>query len=169
MIERVVATLLERAFGADGARSILGDLEEDLTRGRSPRWARRATGPWLLWQAAAYVIAARWAGHAADPPALARSRRSLEVTTMWYDVRHAIRSLRSAPTFTIVATHRAVAGHRSEYSDLLSRGCRRAAQPAIQGVRAAGSGGYGRSTNREIRVLSTPTGNQSTSSTILRL
>lgn len=103
MIERVAAMLLERAFGAEGARSILGDLEEDLTRGRRPQWARRATGAWLLWQAIAYVIAARWAGHAADRSGLARSRRSLEVTTMWHDVRHAIRSLRSAPTFTIAA------------------------------------------------------------------
>lgn len=103
MIERVAAMLLERAFGAEGARSILGDLEEDLMRGRSPRWARRATGAWLLWQAIAYVIAARWAGHAAERSGVARSRRPLEVTTMWYDVRDAIRSLRSDPTFTVVA------------------------------------------------------------------
>ena len=103
MIERIAAMLLERAFGAEGAQSILGDLEEDLMRGRSPRWARRATGAWLLWQAIAFVIAARRAGHAAEPSGPARSRRSLEITTMWYDVRHAIRSLRSAPTFTVVA------------------------------------------------------------------
>jgi predicted permease len=103
VIARVAALLLERAFGAEGAASILGDLEEDLTRGRSPRWARRAPGAWLLWQAVAYVVAARWAGLAADPSAHARSQRPLGVTTMWYDVRQAIRSLRSAPTFAIVA------------------------------------------------------------------
>jgi putative ABC transport system permease protein len=103
MIERIAFNLLERAFGAEGARSILGDLEEDLAGGRSPRWTRRAPGAWLLWQAIVYVTAARWAGHAAGPAGGARPRRSLEITTMWYDVRHAIRSLRSTPTFTIVA------------------------------------------------------------------
>ena len=102
-MKRLAAMLLERAFGAQRATSILGDLEEDLTRGRSPRWASRAAGAWLLWQAIAYVAAARWADRAGEPSGLARSRRPLELTTMWYDVRHAIRSLRSAPTFTIVA------------------------------------------------------------------
>ena len=103
MIERVAAMLLDRAFGAERAGSILGDLEEDLTRGRSPRWASRMPGAWLLWQAVAYVIAARWDGQAPDRSTLPRSQRTLELSTMWYDVRQAIRSLRSAPTFTVVA------------------------------------------------------------------
>jgi predicted permease len=102
-MKRIAAMLLERAFGTERALSILGDLEEDLTRGRSPRWASRAAGTWLLWQAIAYVTAARWAGAASEPSGFARSRRRLELTTMWYDTRHAIRSLRSAPTVTIVA------------------------------------------------------------------
>jgi predicted permease len=89
---RLAKALLVRAFGIERARSIVGDLEEDLARGRIPRSASRLGGVWLLGQAVAFVIAARWA-----------DRRSLEITTMWYDVRHAIRSLRSAPTFTIVA------------------------------------------------------------------
>ena len=105
MIERIAAKLLARVFGEEGAASILGDLEEELTRGRTPRWTRGAltSGPWLLWQALRYVVAARWAGDAAAPSHSAHSHRSLEITTMWYDVRQAIRSLRSAPTFTIVA------------------------------------------------------------------
>ena len=101
-MRRLAAMLLERAFGADRTRSILGDLEEDLTCGRSPRWTSWAGGAWLLWQAIAYVTA-RWADRAGERSGLARSRRPLELTTMWYDVRYAIRSLRSAPTFTIVA------------------------------------------------------------------
>lgn len=100
---RLAAWLLERAFGADRARSILGDLEEDLMRGRDPRWASRAVGAWLLWQALSYVTAARRADRSVERTGPARSRRPLELTTMWYDVRDAIRSLRSAPTFTVVA------------------------------------------------------------------
>jgi putative ABC transport system permease protein len=94
--------VLERAFGAERGRSIIGDLEEDVARGQSPRWALGVPGAWLLWQAIAHVTTARWAGGTAEPSGLARSRRHLELTTMWHDVRHAIRSLRSAPTFTIV-------------------------------------------------------------------
>jgi putative ABC transport system permease protein len=103
VIGRLAARLLEHTFGATDARSILGDLEEDLTRGRTPWWARRAAGTWLLSQAIAYVVAARWAGLASNRSRLPPSRRPVEITTMWYDVRHAIRSLRSAPTFTIAA------------------------------------------------------------------
>jgi len=102
-MKRLAAMLLERALGAERARSILGDLEEDLARSRGPRWASWAADAWLFCQAIAYVAAARWADGAAESSGLARSRRSLELTTMWYDVRHAIRSLRSAPTFTVVA------------------------------------------------------------------
>ena len=102
-MKRFAAMLLERTFGAERARSILGDLEEDMARGRSPRWASRAEGAWLVWQAIAYTTAARWADRAAESSGRARARRSLELTTMWYDVRYAIRSLRSAPTFTVVA------------------------------------------------------------------
>jgi putative ABC transport system permease protein len=94
--------LLERAVGAECARSILGDLEEDLARGRGPRWASRAAGVWLLWEAIAHAASARWDG-AVRPSRPTRARRRLEVTTMWYDVRDAIRSLRSAPLFTMVA------------------------------------------------------------------
>jgi predicted permease len=61
-----------------------------------------APGAWLFWQAIAYVTAARWADRAAEPSDLPRSR-PLELSGLWYDVRDAIRSLRSAPTFTIVA------------------------------------------------------------------
>jgi predicted permease len=103
---RLAATLLERAFGADRARSILGDLEEDLARGRSPTWASRAQGAWLLWQATAHVSAAWWARRSSERSERPRRRPPgllLEFTTMWHDVRDAIRSLRSAPTFTIVA------------------------------------------------------------------
>lgn len=103
MMTRLVAVLLERAFGTERAGSIMGDLEEDLTRGRSPRWARRTAGAWLLWQAMAYVVAARWADRRTRSSAHARSRGRLPFTTLWHDVRHAMRSLRSAPTFTIVA------------------------------------------------------------------
>ena len=103
MLKRIAAILLERAFGAERGGSILGDLEEDLARGRHPRWAARAAGPWLVWQAIAYVTAARWSDVAAEPSGVADSRNPLELTSLWYDVRYAIRSLRSAPTFTIVA------------------------------------------------------------------
>lgn len=102
MMKRLAATLLERAFGAERARAILGDLDEDLARGRTPRWALRAKGAWLLSQAIAYALASRRADRIAAP-GVAPSRQSLELTTMWYDVRDAIRSLRSAPTFTVVA------------------------------------------------------------------
>ncbi len=99
-MKRLAAALLERAFGPQRADSILGDLEEDLTSGRAPRWAARATGVWLLCQAIAYVAAMRATAEtrASDP-----RRRRLEITTMWFDVRDAMRSLRSAPTFTAVA------------------------------------------------------------------
>lgn len=90
-MQRLATKLLERAFGAEAARSILGDLEEDLARGRGAQWARHVAGAWLLWQAIVYVAAAR---------ASSRSRRSWEMTTMWHDVRHAVRTLRSTPTFT---------------------------------------------------------------------
>ena len=50
-MKRLAAGLLARAFGEEQAASILGDLEEDLGRGRSPRWASTAPGTWLLWQA----------------------------------------------------------------------------------------------------------------------
>jgi putative ABC transport system permease protein len=102
-MKRVAALLLERAFGTQRAGSILGDLEEDLTRAHRPRWACRAPGAWLLWQALVYVAAAKYADRAAARPGPAGSRRLFDVTTMWHDVRHAIRSLRSAPTFTVVA------------------------------------------------------------------
>jgi putative ABC transport system permease protein len=103
MLKRLAAMLLERAFGTERGRSIVGDLEEDLTRGGTPRWASRAAGAWVLWQAIAYVTAAHWANRAIEPSRLARSGTRLELSTLWYDVRHAIRGLRSAPTFTIVA------------------------------------------------------------------
>ena len=103
-IDRLAAIVLERALGAERAQSILGDLEEDLASGRCPRWAARATGAWLLWQAIVFVATAG-ADRAAEPSRLLhfRKEKHLELTTMWYDVRHAIRSLRSAPTFTIAA------------------------------------------------------------------
>ncbi len=102
-MKRLAAMLLDRALGAERAHSILGDLEEDLARGRSPRWASRAEGAWLLGQAIAYVAAARWADRATESSGFIRPLRSLEITTMWHDVRQAIRSLRSAPTFTVIA------------------------------------------------------------------
>jgi putative ABC transport system permease protein len=101
-MHRLAALLLERALGAGRAQSILGDLEEDLANGRSPRWAAGAAGAWLLWQAVTYVAAAA-AERAAEPSHLLQFPKHLEFTTMWYDVRHAIRGLRSAPTFTIAA------------------------------------------------------------------
>jgi predicted permease len=102
-MKRLAALLLDRAFGAERARSILGDLDEDLASGRAPRYASRIAGAWLLWQAITYVAAARWADAQSKPSALTHIRNSLELTTMWYDIRYAIRCLRSAPTFTIVA------------------------------------------------------------------
>ena len=57
-MKRLAAMLLDRALGAERARSILGDLEEDLARGRSPRWASRAEGAWLLGQAITYMAGA---------------------------------------------------------------------------------------------------------------
>ena len=99
-MRRLAAWLLERALGAERGRSILGDLEEEIARDRKPSPAQSA---WLLWQAVTYVAAARRADVAHHEPAFARSRTSFDLTTMWYDIRHAIRSLRSAPTFTMVA------------------------------------------------------------------
>ena len=60
-MKRFAAVLLERALGAGRAQSVLGDLEEDLTRGRRPWWASSAPDVWLFWQAIAYAAAARWA------------------------------------------------------------------------------------------------------------
>jgi hypothetical protein len=85
-MRRLAAALLERAFGSQRADSILGDLEEDLTGGAAPRWASRAAGVWLLWQAIAYVAKTR---STAEPHAMDRTRRRLEITTMWFDVRDA--------------------------------------------------------------------------------
>ena len=96
-MKRLAVTLLERALGTECAQSVLGDLEEDLAHGRSPWWAARAPGAWLFWQAIVHAVAARWDERSPEP------RRTLELTTMWHDVRHAIRSLRSAPSFTVVA------------------------------------------------------------------
>ena len=100
MMTPLAAWLLERAFGAERARSILGDLDEDVARRRSPRWTAVVPGPWLLWQAIVHVAMARWAGDAADG---GTSRGGLELATIGHDVRDALRSLRSAPTFTFVA------------------------------------------------------------------
>ena len=102
-MKRFAAVLLERALGAERAQSVLGDLEEDLTRGRRPWWASSAPGVWLFSQAIAYAAAARWADRSAESSGLAHARRPFELVTMWHDVRHAIRSLRSAPSFTVVA------------------------------------------------------------------
>ena len=101
-MERLAAVLLERTLGAERARSILGDLEEDLASGRGPKWATRAPGTWLLWQAIVFTAAAE-VERAAEQAPLLHFRAHLELTTMWYDVRHAIRRLQSAPTFTLAA------------------------------------------------------------------
>ena len=103
MTRRFAGALLERTFGPQRARSIIGDLEEDLARGHCPWWASRASGAWLLWHALAHVAAARTIARPSKPLSLAKAGNSLELTTMWHDVRYAIRSLRSTPTFTIVA------------------------------------------------------------------
>jgi predicted permease len=101
-MKRLAAFLLERALGRECGQAVLGDLEEDLARGRGPAWGSWTEGPWLLWQALAFAAGARGGGSGGAPRA-ARRRAALEITTIWYDVRHAIRSLRSAPTFTVVA------------------------------------------------------------------
>lgn len=93
-MKRLALAILERSFGPQRASAILGDLEEDVAEGH----ARRFSGLWWLWQAALHVIAARYADRASRP-----SERVLGGVTMWHDVRYAIRSLRSAPTFSVVA------------------------------------------------------------------
>jgi hypothetical protein len=102
--------ILVRALGPDRAASVLGDLEEDLARiGWRGAPARRLRGLWLLRQAVGYALAVRWNDRwsatrfdlLGDPPS--GPRRLPEFTTMLYDVRNAIRSLRSAPVFTAVA------------------------------------------------------------------
>lgn len=103
MIKRLAMKLLERTFGIERAESILGDLDEDVRRGRIPRWAARLSSVWLLWQAIVYMTAAGWARRSVEPSELSGARTRLEVMTMWYDIRDAIRSLRSAPSFTIPA------------------------------------------------------------------
>ena len=81
-MKRLAAMLLERVFGCERGVSIVGDLEEDLTHGRTPRWASALPGAWLLWQAIAYVTAAQWADRAAERTGVPRSRTLLELTTM---------------------------------------------------------------------------------------
>jgi putative ABC transport system permease protein len=106
-MKRLAAGLLERTFGAERARSIMGDLEEDLARGDGPRWASRssvAKGAWLLGQAMAYAIAAKKDARSLVPePTMDRDPRSQFLPSVWHDVRDAIRSLRAAPTFTFLA------------------------------------------------------------------
>ena len=100
-MRRLAVTLLERAFGPQRAAAILGDLHEDLAPRRT-WWESWRDDAWLLAQAVSYVIAARWAERARPSSAVHTSGTHLELSTMWYDIRHAIRSLRSAPTFTVV-------------------------------------------------------------------
>jgi predicted permease len=102
-MKRFAAVLLERTLGAERAQSVLGDLEEDLARGRHPWWASYAPSVWLFWQAIAYAAAARREDRSAESSDVSPSRRPFELITMWQDVRHAFRSLRSAPSFTVVA------------------------------------------------------------------
>ncbi|HSC25767.1 MAG TPA: ABC transporter permease [Vicinamibacterales bacterium] len=102
-MKRLAAVLLERALGPERAGAILGDLEEDLARDRRASPTSWTASVWLLWQAVILAAAVRWADRRLETPEVIRSRQPLELTAMWHDVRNAIRSLQSAPTFTAVA------------------------------------------------------------------
>jgi hypothetical protein len=86
------AWILRRALGAARAETVLGDLNEETSRsGRRRAWGG---GLQLLWRAAAFAAAVRWAE---------RSPRPRVASGVWQDLRFALRALRFRPFSSLAA------------------------------------------------------------------
>jgi len=83
---RLAAWTLRQALGPYRADTVLGDLDEELTR--ASVGTARAAGPRLLWRAVVFAAAVRWAE---------RRRPASMMGSVWQDVRHGIRAMRHRP------------------------------------------------------------------------
>jgi predicted permease len=83
---RLAAWTLRQALGPYRADTVLGDLDEELTRTSSG--VARAAGPRLLLRAVVFAAAVRWAE---------RQRPLAMMGSGWQDARHGIRTMRHRP------------------------------------------------------------------------
>lgn len=86
MTRRLAAWTLRQALGPYRADTVLGDLDEELTRASAG--TARVAGPRLLWRAVTFAAAVRWAE---------RRRPASMMGSVWQDVRHGLRAMRHRP------------------------------------------------------------------------